>query len=129
MKLNENLIIPYKLLHISFLGNCHFFLGLFIGSLFEKLMIKFNDDYKKKMLFFKILDLILSASLIIISSYIVRNIIQFIPFYQFENYDFKRVKEINSNIFTAFSILIVNKSFYNKANHLISNLNLNVELI
>lgn len=116
-----------KVFDISLLGNYYFFMAVIISYLINKLFEKYEKEkYKKKSTLLIFTEIFLRVSLLVISVYFIRNIINIIPFPfdGYEGYDHHRVKERNGVVILAFAILIFQSDLKHVTLHLLDRLNL-----
>ena len=101
-----------KLLHISILSLVIMFLGIVFSKNLNNLYPE-NEDIKKKKTSDIILHIVIFTSLIYISHYFIRNILQYINqnviseilfWNKSIDYDINRIKEVSGGVAMAFSI-------------------------
>ncbi len=115
-----------KIIDICYLTVIYFLIGIFIAKLIDKIIGKFDKDKEEKKHITRILtETILFISFIGITLYVLRNIVEKIPFPLDGLYGFNhmRVKEINGGIVFVFSLLFFQKYLRDKLNYLFSIIN------
>ena len=125
MNQKELIVRGIKLLDISLLGMYYFFGGILVSVLIDKLLPKYDDQiYKQKSLLQIILEISLNVSLIMISAYFLRKIVQHIPFplNGYYGYDHNRVSELKGGVLISFAIISYQLNLKNKVDLLISKL-------
>ena len=118
---NEYIIKFIKCIDISLIGIYYLFFGIIITIIFNKLFG--NINYKNMSIMILILNIFLHTSFLMISVYIIRNIIYNIPFplHGYCNYDHNKIKELNGNILVAFSIISFQKIYFEEIYFLFNN--------
>lgn len=118
---NEYIIKFIKCIDISLIGIYYLFFGIIITIIFNKLFG--NINYKNMSIMILILNIFLHTSFLMISVYIIRNIIYNIPFplHGYCNYDHNKIKELNGNILVAFSIISYQTIYFEEIYYLLNN--------
>ena len=123
MDIYKDLLIRFiKCLDISLLG-IYYLIG---GITIAKILDKTTDNEKtiqKKATFRIIIEIGIIVSFIMIGCYILRNIVEKIPFIfdKFIGYDHHRVKELHGGVIISFAIIAIQSNFQFKINHLLTN--------
>lgn len=108
-----------KLLHISILSLVIMFLGIFFSKNLNSLYPD-NEEIEKKKTSKIILHLVIFTSLIYISQYFIRNILQYINqnviseilfWNKSINYDINRIKEVGGGVAMAFSMFLFKNKY------------------
>ena len=117
-----------KMIDLSFLGILYFLFASLSSVGLDKLFPEYEEEvYSKKDIFDIFLECVLIISLIMIIIYIIRNIIQIIPFPLdgYMGYKHSRLKEMNGGVLLSFSVVIFQNSFKDKILHLFRRLRIN----
>ena len=109
-----------RLLDIGLLGVYFLFFSIFFSLCIEKLFLNIFQENTKNS-FLLLLEISAYAFFIMIISYIIRNIVELIPFPldKLYNYDHGRVSELKGGVIFAFAIIIFMKNFKKKLDILI----------
>lgn len=116
-----------KLIDICYLTTIYFLIGISIAKIMDKVIGEFDKKKEKnKHIIRIIMETILFLSIIGILIYILRNIVERIPFPLDGLYGFNhmKVKEIHGGIILVFSLLYFQKYLRDKLNYLFSRINL-----
>ena len=119
---NELLIRSIKLLDISLLGIYYFIGGVILSIMIDKLFSKYDEEiYEKKTIMEIFIECCLNISLIMISVYILRNIVELIPFplHGYYGYDHYKVREIRGGILISFAVVSFQTNLKDKVNKLV----------
>ena len=112
-----------KLLDISLLGIYYLFGGIIVSLMIDKLFPEFDESvYSQKSSIEIFLEICLNISSMMIVVYILRNIVERIPFPLdgLFGYDHSRVIEIKGGILIAFAVITFQHNFKNKVTFLIN---------
>ena len=115
MNLKTDLTIrSIKLLDISLCGIYYYFASLLISLFIKNNFPKYEKEKYKKIKSTKLVaELMLRVAVIMISLYLLRQLVQNIPFILdgYMGYDHFRIKELNGAVIIAFSLLILQSDF------------------
>jgi hypothetical protein len=127
MPLNRDLLLRgIKLIDICFITTIYFLVGTAIAKLIDKILGPFDKEKENKKNVLQILlESIVFLSIIGMLIYVLRNLIELIPFpldgwYGFQH---KRVKELGGGIIFGFSILYFQKYLKAKLDYLFTRIN------
>ena len=109
-----------RLLDVGLLGIYFLFFSIIFAIGIEYVLIDIFGRTPKNT-FLLVVEICLYASLIMIISYIIRNIIELIPFPfdKMYNYSHNRIGELKGGVIFAFAIIVFMKNFKNKLDILI----------
>ena len=102
------LIIAIKVIDIGFLTAIYFILGMVVSAFFDNLYGPFDEAVEEAKTTFRLWgEIILHLALVGIAVYILRNLVERIPFPLdgFFGFEHKKVKELSGGIILTFSIL------------------------
>jgi hypothetical protein len=119
----ELLIRSIKLLDISLLGIYYFIGGVILSIMIDKLFSKYDEEiYEKKTIMEIFIECCLYISLIMVCVYILRNIIELIPFplHGYYDYDHYKVREIRGGVLISFAIVTFQPNLKDKVNKLVN---------
>ena len=129
MNKKELLIRSIKLLDISLLGIYYFIGGVILSIMIDKLFSKYDEEiYEKKTTMEIFIECCLYISLIMVCVYILRNIIELIPFplHGYYDYDHYKVREIRGGVLISFAIVTFQPNLKAKVVKLIDKLKLKI---
>lgn len=117
----EAIIRSIKMLDIGILTTIYFILGYFISWGVNKIYYDFNpNEHRNKIVIF--LEICMQIFVIGVLIYIIRNIVQFIPFplEGFYGYQHSRVKELSSGgIAISFGVFYAQENIKQKLNYVL----------
>jgi hypothetical protein len=119
----EITIRSIKMADISLLGVYYLFGGIVLSLIIDKLFPVYDEEvYSNKSSQEIFLEVCLNISLIMIIVYILRNIVEKIPFPLdgVAGYEHKRVSEIKGGVLIAFAVITFQPNFKNKVTLLIN---------
>lgn len=119
----EITIRSIKMVDISLLGVYYLFGGIVLSLIIDKLFPVYDEEvYSNKSSQEIFLEVCLNISLIMIIVYILRNIVEKIPFPLdgVAGYEHKRVSEIKGGVLIAFAVITFQPNFKNKVTLLIN---------
>jgi len=119
----EITIRSIKMVDISLLGVYYLFGGIILSLIIDKLFPVYDEEvYRNKSSHEIFLEVCLNISLIMIIVYILRNIVEKIPFPLdgVAGYGHKRVSEIKGGVLIAFAVITFQPNFKNKVTLLIN---------
>lgn len=119
----EITIRSIKMVDISLLGVYYLFGGIILSLIIDKLFPVYDEEvYRNKSSQEIFLEVCLNISLIMIIVYILRNIVEKIPFPLdgVAGYEHKRVSEIKGGVLIAFAVITFQPNFKNKVTLLIN---------
>ena len=119
--MNDLTISCIKMLDITYLTIIYVTISIVFSVCLNKLIGPFNKkDAHKKSTLRLILEIYLNFSVIAIAAYLIRNLVEYIPFPLDNMYDFNhsKVNELNGGIIFGFSILYYQINLCDKINYL-----------
>lgn len=121
MDSNELTIRAIKMLDISYLTIIYVTIAITISILIDKLIGEFDEhEADKKSTFRIILEIYINLSFIAIAAYIIRNLVEVIPFPLdgLYGFDHKRVKELNGGLVFSFALFYYQLNLNKKIKYL-----------
>ncbi len=108
--LQKNIIIRlFKIIDISMIGILYLLLGIISALFINNLLYQkeFEDKNERRSSIFYVLKILIRTSFIMISAYLIRNIIMKVPVFFDGIYGYKhtRIKELSGGVIIAFSII------------------------
>lgn len=104
----DPLIVAIKMIDIGFLTALYFVLGMIVSALFDNLYGPFDEAAEEAKSTFRLWgEIILQLALVGIAVYLLRNLVEMIPFPLdgFFGFEHQNVKELSGGIVLTFSIL------------------------
>jgi|SaaInlV_165m_DNA_1040744.scaffolds.fasta_scaffold25039_1 hypothetical protein len=119
---HDILMRSIKMIDISLLGIYYLIGGILLSNLINRIMPDYNkEEYDSKSKIQIILELFANTILIMISAYILRNIVALVPFPLDGVYGYNHsiVKEVSGGVIISFAVIVLQSSFKRKLEHVV----------